>query len=58
MRSDPFREGTWRLLMRTSHALGDEDRVITAYRSCERAMGELGTEPSPTTRKLLEALRR
>jgi DNA-binding SARP family transcriptional activator len=44
--------------MRIAGAVGDEDRVITAYRHCERALGELGIGPSSSTRQLLETLRR
>jgi DNA-binding SARP family transcriptional activator len=55
---DPFREGAHRLEMRIANAIGDEDRVITAYRRCERALGELGITPSSSTRQLLETLRR
>ena len=39
-------------------ALGDEDGVIRAYHACERAVAAIGTGPSPTTRDLLERLRR
>jgi DNA-binding SARP family transcriptional activator len=55
---DPFREGAWRLEMRIASAVGNDDRVISAYRSCERALGELGTAPSTSTRQLLDTLRR
>jgi DNA-binding SARP family transcriptional activator len=55
---DAFREGAHRLEMRIANAIGDEDRVIAAYRRCERVLGELGTTPSSTTRRLLETLRR
>jgi DNA-binding SARP family transcriptional activator len=55
---DPFREGAHRLEMRIANAIGDEDRVISAYRRCELRLGELGTAPSPSTRHLLETLRR
>jgi DNA-binding SARP family transcriptional activator len=58
VREDPFREATWRLAMRVASVLGDEDRVIARFRSCERALREIGAEPSETTRRLLEALRR
>ena len=44
--------------MRLAGAVGDEDRVIGAFRRCERALGELGASPSGTTRHLLDALRR
>jgi DNA-binding SARP family transcriptional activator len=52
-RADPYREAAWRLLMRVAGTLGDWDRVIAAYRSCERALAELGTEPSAATAALL-----
>ncbi len=55
---DPFREGAHRLEMRIANAIGDEDRVIAAYRRCELALSELGTGPSTSTRQLLETLRR
>lgn len=53
VKADPYREAAWRLLMRLADALGDRDRVITAYRSCERALAELGAEPSATIMALL-----
>ncbi len=55
---DPFREGAHRLQMRIANAIGDEDRVIAAYRRCELTLGELGIAPSASTRRLLNALRR
>jgi hypothetical protein len=55
---DPFREAAHRLEMRLANATGDEDRVIAAYRRCERRLRELGTAPSTSTRQLLETLRR
>jgi DNA-binding SARP family transcriptional activator len=57
-RADPYREAAWRLLMRVADTLGDRDRVIAAYRACERALAELGAEPSPATADLLRASRR
>jgi len=57
-RADPYREAAWRLLMRIAGTLGDWDRVIAAYRSCERALAELGTEPSAATAALLRDSRR
>ena len=50
---DPYRETAWRLLMKVAQALGDHDRVISTFRSCERALAELGVEPEPTTVRLL-----
>ena len=58
LRFDPYREGTWRLLMRIEHATGDEDGVVNTYRMCERAMGEIGMTVSGTTESLLTTLRR
>jgi ATP/maltotriose-dependent transcriptional regulator MalT/DNA-binding SARP family transcriptional activator len=55
---DPYRESSWRLLMRIASALGDENGVIDMYRRCERALGELGTRPAATTHALLKALRK
>jgi len=55
---DPYRESSWRLLMRIASALGDENGVIDLYRRCERALGELGTRPAATTHALLQALRK
>ncbi|NMH96814.1 BTAD domain-containing putative transcriptional regulator [Pseudonocardia acidicola] len=58
LRADPFREAAWRLEMRIADASGNQDRVIAAYRACERALSELGTQPAPTTVQLLQDLRR
>lgn len=55
---DPYREAAWRLLMKLAHTLGDHDRVITAYRSCEGALRELGAQPSDATSALLHNFRR
>jgi pentatricopeptide repeat protein len=54
----PLREGAWRLTMRLAAALGDDDGVIRAYQRCEQALAEVGAAPAPTTRALLERLRR
>ncbi|SHK43294.1 transcriptional activator domain-containing protein [Pseudonocardia thermophila] len=58
LRADPTREAAWRLQMRLAHAVGDSDRVLSAYRSCEGALRELGTTPSATTCALVRDLRR
>jgi DNA-binding SARP family transcriptional activator len=58
LRDDPYREAAWRLQMRLASAVGDEDRVIGAFRGCERALAELGARPAGATRHLLDALRR
>ena len=56
--ADPTREAAWRLLMRLANYLGDQDRVIRAYHACERALAAVGAQPAPSTRELLENLRR
>lgn len=58
LRADSFRESAWRLEMRIADALGDQDRVVAAFRACERALEELGTQPASTTVRLLQDLRR
>jgi len=57
LRDDPYREATWRVLMRVAHATGDDDRVLEVYRRCARTLGELATAPTASTRELLGALR-
>jgi len=56
--ADPYREAAWRLLMRLAAALGDQDRVIAAYRSCVAALHEIGAQPSGATVALLRDFRR
>jgi ATP/maltotriose-dependent transcriptional regulator MalT/DNA-binding SARP family transcriptional activator len=58
LRSEPLREAAWRLTMRLASALGDEDGVLRAYRRCEQALAAVGASPAPTTRQLLQQLRR
>jgi DNA-binding SARP family transcriptional activator len=58
LEADPFREPAWRLSMRIAEMLGDEPGIIRAYHECERSLAAVGTTPSPTTRQLLERLRR
>jgi len=58
LKRDRFREAAWRLLMRIDSALGDQDKVISAYRHCEESLRSIGASPSETTRRLLAALRR
>ena len=55
---DPYRESAWRLSMRIAGAMGDDDRVIARYRSCDGALRLVGAVPAESTRRLLEALRR
>jgi DNA-binding SARP family transcriptional activator len=58
LNADRFREPAWRLMMRVADALGNEQGVIRGYQDCERALAELDTRPSSSTRQLLESLRR
>lgn len=58
VKADPYRESGWRLVMRLAELHGDHDRVISAYRSCEQALVEIGAVPSDTTTALLRGLRR
>ena len=44
--------------LRVAGMLGDDDAVIAAFHACRQALAELGTEPSRTTRDLLDRLRR
>jgi DNA-binding SARP family transcriptional activator len=55
---EPYRESSWRLLMKIAGALGDETGIVDTYRRCERALGELGASPAPTTQSLLQTLRK
>ncbi len=56
--ADSLREGTWRSLMRIRSAVGDYDGVITAFAQCEKALRAAGITPAPSTRTLLDQLRR
>jgi DNA-binding SARP family transcriptional activator len=56
--ADPLREATWRTLMRIRSAVGDYDGVITTFAQCEKALGAAGITPAPSTRTLLNQLRR
>ncbi len=58
LRQDPYQESAWRLLMRVGGAVGDEDRVISAFRQCQSALLDLDAGPSDATRRLLDQLRR
>jgi LuxR family maltose regulon positive regulatory protein len=55
---DRFRERAWRIQMRVSEALGENDKVIESYRRCRETLAELGIRPSRTTRELLSCLLR
>lgn len=55
---DPLREDAWRLLIEVKGALGDEPGVLAAFRDCTTALAALGTQPAPSTRELVDRLRR
>ncbi len=56
--ADPLREGTWRTLMRIRSAVGDYDGVITSFAQCEKVLRAAGITPAPSTRTLVNQLRR
>jgi DNA-binding SARP family transcriptional activator len=58
VKADPYRESGWRLIMRVAALMGDQDRVLTTYRSCEQALAEVGGAPSESTAALVRDLRR
>lgn len=56
---DEAPEPAYRALMQAFAALGDFSGVMVAYRRCREALqAELGVEPSPETRRLVESLTR
>jgi DNA-binding SARP family transcriptional activator len=55
---DPYRERAWRLRMKLLGALGDSDGVVSCYRRCAEALANVGLEPAPSTKQLLDQLRR
>ncbi len=55
IREQPGREAAWRLLIRISRALGDDDGVAESYRRCEEALAELGRRPGAMTSSLVSA---
>jgi DNA-binding SARP family transcriptional activator len=56
--ADPLREATWRTVMRIRGAVGDYDGVITTFAQCEKALRAAGIAPAPSTRTLVNQLRR
>jgi two-component SAPR family response regulator len=58
LEAESFHEAAWRLTLRVANTLGDEKAVIQAFRDCERSLATVGVQPSPTTRELLDHLRR
>jgi DNA-binding SARP family transcriptional activator len=58
LEAEPFHEPAWRLTMRLACARGDDQAVLRSYQRCDRVLAEVGAEPSPTTRRLVNQLRR
>jgi DNA-binding SARP family transcriptional activator len=56
--AEPYHEPAWRLAMRLASAHGDDHAVLRSYQRCDRTLAEVGAEPSPTTRLLVNQLRR
>ncbi len=56
--ADPYRESAWRLAMRVAAGYGDADRAVDVFRRCARTLAQVGIQPAPSTRQLLQALRR
>jgi ATP/maltotriose-dependent transcriptional regulator MalT/DNA-binding SARP family transcriptional activator len=54
---DPYREDAWQEIMRTRAHLGGPAAVLPVFLACERALRDVGLEPSRETRVLLERLR-
>lgn len=57
LQRDELREQSWRLLMRVASALGDTDRVTSAYLRCVDALRGIGAAPEPGTAALARQLR-
>ena len=57
VRTDPYRERGWQILMQIAAAVGDHDAVIGAYRECRASLAGVGIEPSPATQALVDSLR-
>ncbi|HJZ62590.1 MAG TPA: BTAD domain-containing putative transcriptional regulator, partial [Miltoncostaeaceae bacterium] len=56
VQDDPYREDAWQELMRIQAALGGAAAVVPAFLDCQRALRDIGLEPSRETRSLLERL--
>jgi DNA-binding SARP family transcriptional activator len=55
---DPYREGAYRTVIRAHLARGDHASAARAYARCaDRLAADLGVEPTPETRALLDAAR-
>ena len=56
---DPVREAAYRDLMHYALLRGRRDEAMTVYRECVQALEQgLGVAPEPSTRRLLDAVRR
>lgn len=57
VRDEPYREDGWQLLMRAEAAAGNSSAAVPTFLECQRALAEVGLDPSPATRQLLDRLR-
>lgn len=55
--SEPYREDGWQVLMRADVAAKGPAAAVPVYLDCARALREVGLEPTPRTRNLLDHLR-
>lgn len=58
LEAEPYYEAAWRLIMRLASDRGDDQAVLRAYQRCEQVLSAVGAEPSATTRRLVDQLRR
>lgn len=57
LEANPLLERGWRLRMRALGMLGDHDGVLDAFRSCSRALEQVGLSPAGATVELARTLR-
>ena len=55
--AEPYREDGWALLMRAEALTSGPAAVVPVFVECSRALAEIGLEPSPKIRALMERLR-
>ena len=57
VKNNPYSERAWRLRIKVADAVGDDDRMLDAYRRCCTHLSEIGLGPSAETVGLVERLR-
>ena len=55
--ADPYCEDGWQLLMRSRAGSAGAEAVVPTFLECAERLGEVGVEPSPETRALMDRLR-